>query len=147
VIRPRLRYLIPFLILASIVSVLSGTVLTSYSYTQGGVAIMNYGFPLPWQTVSGTSCGYYSLQPLEAYPVLNGPCLKSCCDTTYNLAFFLFDVLFYAAIPYVLLLGYHNLMRGIDRRASEWISNQPSEKNNESGQPSEKESKSTQLGA
>ena len=51
-IRPRLRYLILFLSLTSIVSLASSTVLTSYSYYSGGVAIMDYGFPLPkyWET-------------------------------------------------------------------------------------------------
>jgi len=47
--------------------------------------------------------------------------------TTYNLAFLLFDVLFYVGIGYLSLLSYHRLMRGIDRRASELVSNQQSE--------------------
>ena len=44
-----------------------------------------------------------------------------CCVTTYNLAFLLFDVLFYTGIGYLSLLSYHRLMRGIDRWASELV--------------------------
>ena len=47
--------------------------------------------------------------------------------TTYNLAFLLFDVLFYMGIGYLSLLSYHRIMRGIDRRAFELVSNQQSE--------------------
>jgi len=120
-IRPRLRYLVLFLSLGLVASYVSVNVLTSYSYLPSGVAITNYGFPLPWETVSGTVCGQSLSQPHEAYPVLNGPCLSSCCVTTYNLAFLLFDVLFYVGIGYLSLLSYHRLMRGIDRRASELV--------------------------
>jgi len=126
-IRPRLRYLILFLTLVSILSIFSGQVLTSYFYTPGGVAIMNYGFPLPWETVSGTPCGFNPLQSPEGYPVLNGPCFRSCCVMTYNLAFLISDVLFYTAISYLLLLSYRRIMRGIDRRAIERVNSQPSE--------------------
>jgi len=118
-IRPRLKYLILFLSLGLVASYVSVNVLTWYSYLSGGIAISNYGFPLPWETVSGTLCGQSPSQPHDAYSLLNGPCLASCCVTTYNLAFLLFDVLFYMGIGYLSLLSYHRLMRGIDRRASE----------------------------
>jgi len=120
-IRPRLRYLLLFLSLGLVASYVSVNVLTSYSYLPSGIAISNYGFPLPWQTVSGTLCGQSPSQPHDAYSLLNGPCLASCCVTTYNLAFLLFDVLFYMGIGYLSLLSYHRLMRGIDRRASELV--------------------------
>ena len=120
-IRPRLRYLILFLSLGLVASYVSVNVLTWYSYSPGGIAISNYGFPLPWETVSGTLCGQSPSQPHDAYSLLNGPCLASCCVTTYNLAFLLFDVLFYMGIGYLSLLSYHRLMRGIDRRASELV--------------------------
>jgi hypothetical protein len=120
-IRPRLRYLILFLSLGLVASYVSVNVLTSYSYLPSGVATENYGFPLPWETVSGTLCNQSPAQPYDAYSLLNGPCLASCCDTTYNLAFLLFDVLFYMGIGYLSLLSYHRLMRGIDRRASELV--------------------------
>ncbi|SRR5437867_1752124 len=126
-IRPRLRYLILFLSLGLVASYVSVNVLTSYSSSPSGVAITNYGFPLPWETVSGTLCSQSPPQPYQAYAILNGPCLASCCVTTYNLAFLLFDVLFYVGIGYLSLLSYHRLMRGIDRRASELVSNQQSE--------------------
>jgi hypothetical protein len=126
-IRPRLRYLILFLSLGLVASYVSVNVLTSYSYSPGGVAIENYGFLLPWETVSGTPCSQSPAQSYDAYSLLNGPCLASCCVTTYNLAFLLFDVLFYMGIGYLSLLSYHRLMRGIDRRASELVSNQQSE--------------------
>ena|SRR6267143_592760 len=126
-IRPGLRYLILFLCLGLVASYVSVMVLTSYSYLPSGIAIMNYGFPLPWETVSGTLCSFNPLQPLEAYPVLNVPCLNSCCVTSYNLAFLSFDVLFYMAIGYLLLFSYRKVMRGIDRRASELVTSQPSE--------------------
>jgi len=100
-LRPRLRYLILFLSLGLVASYVSVNVLTSYGYLPSGIAIMNYGFPLPWETVSGTLCTQSPPQPLESYPVLIGSCLKSCCVTTYNLAFLLFDVLFYMAIGYL----------------------------------------------
>src|SRR6266571_674764 len=118
-IRPRPRYLILFLSLGLVATYVSVNVLTSYSYLPGGVATENYGFPLPWETVSGTLCSQSPAQPYDAYSLLNGPCLASCCVTTYNLAFLLFDVLFYIGIGYLSLLSYHRLMRGIDRRASE----------------------------
>jgi len=121
-IRPRLRYLILFLSLGLVASYVSVTVLTSYSYLPNGIATMSYGFPLPWETVSGTLCGQNPSQPHDAYSLLNGPCLAFCCVTTYNLAFLLFDVLFYMGIGYLSLLSYHRLMRGIDRRASELVS-------------------------
>ena len=120
-IRPRLRYLILFLSLGLVASYVSVNVLTSYSYLPSGIATMSYGFPLPWETVSGTLCGQSPSQPYDAYSLLNGPCLASCCVTTYNLAFLLFDVLFYMGIGYLSLLSYHRLMRGIDRRASELV--------------------------
>ena len=120
-IRPRLRYLILFLSLGLVASYVSVNVLTWYSYSPGGIAISNYGFPLPWETVSGTLCGQSPSQPHDAYSLLNGPCLASCCVTTYNLAFLLFDVLFYMGVGYLSLLSYHRLMRGIDRRASELV--------------------------
>jgi hypothetical protein len=126
-IRPRLRYLILFLSLGLVASYVSVNVLTSYSYLPSGVAISNYGFPLPWETVTEALCSQNPLQPQEAYPVLNGPCLKPCCVITYNLVFLLFDVLFYMGIGYLSLLSYYRLMRGIDRRASELVSNQTSE--------------------
>jgi hypothetical protein len=127
-IRPRLRYLVLFLTLASIVSLASGMVLTSYSYFPSGVAMMNYGFPLPWETVSESFCGLNSLQQPQAYQIMNGPCLRSCwCVTTYNIAFLLSDVLFYTAIGYLLLLSYRRLMRGIDRRARERVNTRQSE--------------------
>jgi hypothetical protein len=50
-----------------------------------------------------------------------------CPVTTYNLAFLLFDVLFYVGIGYLSLLSYYSLMRGIDRRASELVRSQQSE--------------------
>jgi len=124
-VRPRLRYLILFFSLGLVASYVSVNVLTSYSYLPSGTATTNYGFPLPWETVSGTVCGQSPSQPHEAYSVLNGPCLSSCCVTTYNFA--LFDVLFYTGIGYLSLLSYHRLLRGIDRRASELVGNQPSE--------------------
>jgi hypothetical protein len=120
-IRPRLRYLILFLSLGLVATYVSVMVLTSYSYSPSGVAIENYGFPLPWETVSGTLCSQSPSQSYDAYSLLNGPCLASCCVTTYNLAFLLFDVLFYMGIGYLSLLSYHRLMRGIDRRASELV--------------------------
>ena len=120
-IRPRLRYLILFLSLGLVASYVSVNVLTSYSYLPSGIATMSYGFPLPWETVSGTLCGQSPSQPHDAYSLLNGPCLASCCVTTYNLAFLLFDVLFYTGVGYLSLLSYHRLMRGIDRRASELV--------------------------
>ncbi len=126
-LRPRLSYLILFLSLGLVASYVSVNVLTSYSYLPSGIAITNYGFPLPWETVSGTVCGQNPPQPLEAYSVLNGPCLGSCCVTTYNFAFLLFDVLFYTGIGYLSLLSYYRLLRGLDRRASELVGNQPSE--------------------
>jgi hypothetical protein len=126
-LRPRLRYLVLFLSLGLVASYVSVNVLTSYSYSPSGVAITNYGFPLPWETVSGTLCGQSPPQPYQAYSILNGPCLASCCVTTYNLAFLLFDVLFYVGIGYLSLLSYHRLMRGIDKRASELVSNRQSE--------------------
>ena len=126
-IRPRLRYLLLFLSLGLVASYVSVNVLTSYSYSPSGIAISNYGFPLPWETVSGTLCGQSPSQPHDAYSLLNGPCFASCCVTTYNLAFLLFDVLFYMGIGYLSLLSYHRLMRGIDRRASELVHNQQSE--------------------
>src|SRR5467141_325142 len=126
-IRPRLRYLLLFLSLGLVASYVSVNVLTSYSYLPSGIAISNYGFPLPWQTVSGTLCGQSPSQPHDAYSLLNGPCFASCCVTTYNLAFLLFDVLFYMGIGYLSILSYHRLMRGIDRRASELVHNQQSE--------------------
>ncbi|OLD13424.1 hypothetical protein AUF78_09470 [archaeon 13_1_20CM_2_51_12] len=98
-LRPSLRYLILFLTIATIVSVFSGTVLTSLSYKPGGVVVLNYGFPLPWQTLSGPT--------------------RSCCIITYNSAFLLFDVLIYTAIGYLAFLAYRRLMLGIDRRAKE----------------------------
>jgi hypothetical protein len=122
-IRPRLWYLVLFLSLGLVASYVSVNVLPSYSYSPSGVAITNYGFPLPWETVSGTPCSQSPSQPHQAYSILNGPCLASCCVTTYNLAFLLFDVLFYIGIGYLSLLSYHRLMRGIDRRASELASN------------------------
>src|SRR2546426_12367861 len=76
-IRPRLRYLILFLSLGLVASYVSVNVLTSNSYLTGGIAISNYGFPLPWQTVSGTLCGQSPSQPHDAYSLLNGPCLAS----------------------------------------------------------------------
>ena len=124
-LRPRLRYLILFFSLGLVASYVSVNVLTSYSYLPSGIAITNYGFPLPWETV--TVCGQSPSQPQGAYSVLNGPCLSSCCVTTYNFAFLLFDVLFYMGIGYLSLLSYHRLLRGIDRRASELVRNQPSE--------------------
>jgi len=124
-LRPRLKYLILFLSLGLVASYVSVNVLTSYSYLPSGIAITNYGFPLPWETV--TVCGQSPSQPQGAYSVLNGPCLSSCCVTTYNFAFLLFDVLFYMGIGYLSLLSYHRLLRGIDRRASELVRNQPSE--------------------
>jgi hypothetical protein len=127
IFRPRLRYLVLFLSLGLVASDVSVNVLTSYSYSPSGVAITNYGFPLPWETVSGTLCGQSPPQPYQAYSILNGPCLASCCVTTYNLAFLLFDVLFYVGIGYLSLLSYHKLMRGIDRRASELVSSVQSE--------------------
>jgi hypothetical protein len=126
-IRPRLRYLVLFLALGLVASYVSVNVLTSYSYLPSGVAITNYGFPLPWETVSGTLCRQSPPQPYQAYSILNGPCLASCCVTTYNLAFLLFDVLFYMGIGYLSLLSYHRLMQGIDRRAFELVSSQQSE--------------------
>ncbi len=124
-LRPRLSYLILFLSLGLVASYVSVNVLTSYSYLPSGIAITNYGFPLPWETV--TVCGQSPSQPQGAYSVLNGPCLSSCCVTTYNFAFLLFDVLFYMGIGYLSLLSYHRLLRGLDRRASELVGNQPSE--------------------
>jgi len=50
-LRPRLRYLILFLSLGLVASYVSVNVLTSYSYFPSGIA-MNYGFPLPWETVT-----------------------------------------------------------------------------------------------
>jgi len=47
-LRPRLRYLILFLSLGLVASYVSVNVLTSYGYLPSGIAIMNYGFPLPW---------------------------------------------------------------------------------------------------
>ena len=47
--------------------------------------------------------------------------------TTYNLAFLLFDVLFYMAIGYLQLFSYRKVMRGIDRRASELVASQSAE--------------------
>ena len=126
-IRPRLKYLILFLSLGLVASYVSVNVLTSYSYLPGGIAISNYGFPLPWETVSGTLCGQSPFQPHDAYSLLNGPCLASCCVATYNLAFLLFDVLLYMGIGYLSLLSYYRLMRGIDRRASELVNNEQSE--------------------
>src|SRR3989441_10010034 len=120
-IRPRLRYLILFLSLGLVASYVSVNVLTSDSYLDGGIAISNYGFPLPWETVSRTLCGQSPSQPHDPYSRLNGACFASCCVTTYNLAFLLFDVLFYPGIGYLSLLSYHRLMRGIDRRASELV--------------------------
>ena len=120
-IRPRLKYLILFFSLGLVASYVSVNVLTLYSYLPGGIAISNYGFPLPWETVSGTLCSQSPAQPFDGYSLLNGPCLASCCVTTYNLAFLLFDVLFYMGIGYLSLLSYHRLMRGIDRRASELV--------------------------
>jgi len=125
-LRPRLRYLILFFSLGLVASYVSVNVLTSYSYFPSGIATMNYGFPLPWETVTEALCSQNPPQP-QAYPVLNGPCLSSCCVTTYNFAFLLFDVLFYTGIGYLSLLSYHRLLRGIDRRASELVRNQPSE--------------------
>ena len=124
-LRPRLRYLILFLSLGLVASYVSVNVLTSYSYLPSGIAITNYGFPLPWETV--TVCGQSPSQPQGAYSVLNGLCLSSCCVTTYNFAFLLFDVLFYTGIGYLSLLSYYRLLRGLDRRASELVGNQPSE--------------------
>ncbi len=124
-LRPRLKYLILFLSLGLVASYVSVNVLTSYSYLPSGIAITNYGFPLPWETV--TVCGQSPSQPQGAYSVLNGPCLSSCCVTTYNFAFLLFDVLFYMGIGYLSLLSYRRLLRGIDGRASELVRNQPSE--------------------
>jgi len=92
----------------------------------GGV-VENYGFPLPWETLSWTFCGQSPSQPHQAYSILNGRCFAPCCATTYNFAFLLFDVLFYMGIGYLLLFSYRRLMRGIDRRASELVSNQQSE--------------------
>jgi len=126
-LRPRLSYLILFLSLGLVASYVSVNVLTSYSYLPSGIAITNYGFPLPWETVSGIVCGPSLSQPQGAYSVLNGPCLSSCCVTTYNFAFLLFDVLFYTGIGYLSLLSYYRLLRGLDRRASELVGNQPSE--------------------
>jgi hypothetical protein len=120
-IRPRVRYLILFFSLGLVASYVSVNVLTSYSYFPSGIATMNYGFPLPWEAVTEALCSQNPPLPQEGYPVLNGPCLKSCCLTTYNLAFLLFDVLFYMGIGYLSLLSYHRLMRGIDRRASELV--------------------------
>ena len=124
-LRPRLRYLILFLSLGLVASYVSVNVLTSYSYFPSGIA-MNYGFSLPWETSTEAFCSQNPPQP-QAYPVLNGPCLKSCCVTTYNLTFLLFDVLFYTGIGYLSLLSYHRLLVGLDRRASELVRNQPSE--------------------
>ena len=92
----------------------------------GGV-VENYGFPLPWETLSWTFCGQSPSQPHQAYSILNGRCFAPCCATTYNFAFLLFDVLFYMGIGYLSLLSYHWLMRGIDKRASELVSKQQSE--------------------
>ncbi len=124
-LRPRLRYLILFLSLGLVASYVSVNVLTSYSYFPSGIA-MNYGFPLPWETSTEVFCSQNPPQP-QAYPILNGPCLKPCCVTTYNLTFLLFDVLFYTGIGYLSLLSYHRLLGGLDRRASELVGNQPSE--------------------
>jgi hypothetical protein len=124
-IRPPILYVILFLSLGLVVTYVSGTVLTEYQNTAGGLAIMNYGFPLPWMMVSGTLCGYNPLQSSEAYLISNAPCFKSCCATTYNLAFLFSDVLFYMGIGYLPLFGYRRLMRGIDRRARERINDQP----------------------
>src|SRR2546422_5241640 len=124
-LRPRLSYLILFLSLGLVASCVSVSVLTSYSYLPSGIAIMNYGFPLPWETVSGIVCGPSLSQPQGAYSVLNGPCLSSCCVTTYNFAFLLFDVLFYMGIGYLSLLSYHRLLRGIDRRSFGLVGHYP----------------------
>src|SRR6266571_7119877 len=125
-LRPRLRYLLLFLSLGLVASYVSVNVLTSYSYFPSGIATMNYGFPLPWETSTEALCSQ-NPPPPQAYPILNGPCLKPCCVTTYNLTFLLFDVLFYTGIGYLSLLSYHRLLRGIDRRASELVGNQQSE--------------------
>src|SRR5437879_3001214 len=117
-LRPRLRYLILFLSLGLVASYVSVNVLTSYSYFPSGIA-MNYGFPLPWETSTEALCGQNPPQP-QAYPILNGPCLKPCCVTTYNLTFLLFDVLFYTGIGYLSLLSYHRLLRGIDSGLPNW---------------------------
>src|SRR3989442_13861861 len=114
-LRPRLSYLILFLCLGLVASYVSVNVLTSYSYFPSGIATMNYGFPLPWETVTEALCSQNPLPAQEAYLVLiGGACVKSCCVTTYNLGFLLFDVLFYMGIGYLSLLTYHRLIRGID---------------------------------
>ena len=123
-LRPRLRYLILFLSLGLVASYVSVNVLTSYSYLPSGIAITNYGFPLLWETVSGTVCGQSPSQPQGAYSVLNRPCLSSCCVTTYNFAFLLFDMLFYMGIGYLSLLSYHRLFAR-SRQASFRTGRQP----------------------
>jgi len=125
-IRPRLRYLVLFLSLGLVASYVSVMVLTERSFTLGG-AVDNYGFPLPWETVIWSLCSQSPSQPYQSYSILNGPCLAAWPVTTYNLAFLLFDVLFYMGIGYLSLLSYHRIMRGIDRRAFELVSNQQSE--------------------
>ena len=126
-IRPRLGSLILFLSLALVASYVSVMVLTERSFTSGGV-VENYGFPLPWETLSWTFCSQSPSQPHQAYSILNGQCLAApCCATTYNFAFLLFDVLFYMGIGYLLLFSYRRLMRGIDRRASELVASQSAE--------------------
>src|SRR5437879_8921166 len=100
-LRPRLRYLILFFSLGLVASYVSVNVLTSYSYLPSGTEITNYGFPLPWETVSGTVCGQSPSQSHGAYTVLNGPWFTYFCVTSYNLCVLLFDLLLYDELLYL----------------------------------------------
>ncbi len=113
-IRPSLSHLAIFSMIGLVVSYASG-IESTYGLTPGGTVTWADGYPLAWVTSMGTLCGQNPLQPPESYPILNAPCLKSCCATSYNYFYFALDVLFYTAIitmAYMILLGSQEVIRG-----------------------------------
>jgi len=113
-VRPSLSYLAIFFMIGLVVSYAS-TIESTYGLTPGGTVTWADGWPLAWLTSTGTLCGQNPPQPLASYTVLNAPCFKSCCATSYNYFYFALDVLFYTAIitmAYMILLGSQELIRG-----------------------------------
>jgi hypothetical protein len=112
-VRPSLSYLAIFFMIELVVSYAS-RIESTYGLAPGGTVTLADGYPLAWLTSTGTLCGSNPVQQLESYPVLNAPCFKSCCATSYNYFCFAIDVLFYSAVitlAYMILLGSQELVR------------------------------------
>ncbi len=69
----------------------------------------NYGFPLPWKTITTVECPGGLNQ---------APCLTDVVFTNYNWSYFALDALFYTAVGYVLILAYKRTIHRAERETN-----------------------------